>query len=126
VAYGKQKMDDVKSFANLLKANRFELHFGNTPWNIAMALKAAEILPNVDAIVLGTAYNEAGRILNYAADKGKIATCFAANVPGFFRQFCRIEEITEDLLATRNETSTSTKQMVVPPDGSGNGNGDQF
>lgn len=104
IAYSHQKSNEALSFINLLRNNQFECHFGNTSWAIAMALRAADILPNIDCLVLGTNDPEYGRILGYAKDKGKIAKCLACDIPPFFRQFSQCTEITNDLLLPKDVT----------------------
>lgn len=98
VAYSKQKSEDAPTFVSLLRGIGFETHFGNTPWNIAMALRAADIVPNVDCLVIGSHERETGRILSWAKEKGKLTCCFASGIPEFFNQFARCIEITEELL----------------------------
>jgi len=99
IAYSRQKPEDAQSFLSILKNNGFECHFGNTQWNVAMALRAADVVPNVDCLVLGSAYHETGRILSWAKEKGKITKCYAVDIPAFFRQFAECIEIGEDVLS---------------------------
>lgn len=98
VAYTRQNREDIIGFATMLRNEGWEVHFGNTSWAIAMALRAAEMMDNIDAFVLGTNFEEAGRILKFARDRGKLTRCFAAGVPGFFKQIAECTEIPENLL----------------------------
>lgn len=98
IAYSRQSPSSAQNFAHLLNCHGFETHFGQNPWSIAMALRAAQILPHVDAFVLGSAEPEMLRLLKYARELGKITRCFAVNIPEGFDQFCQCNEVPESLL----------------------------
>lgn len=98
VAYTRQKPKDMIGFATMLRNEGWELHCGNTSWAIAMALRAADMMPQVEAFVLGTNFDEAGRILQWAKTQGKHTKCFAANIPKFFKQVAECVEIPESIL----------------------------
>lgn len=102
VAYTRQKPKDMIGFATMLRNEGWELHCGNTSWAIAMALRAADMMPQVDSFVLGTNFDEAGRILQWMKDKGKGTKCFAANIPRFFKQVAECVEIPECILEPAN------------------------
>lgn len=118
VAYSRQRMDNVPGFISLLKGCGFELHFGNQHWTTAIALRAADIVPNVDCLILGTNNPDSGRILTWAKEKGKLTKCFASNIPPFFKQFAECIEIPPEILS---EAIKSTKQMELPADSSRDG-----
>lgn len=104
VAYTRQNREDIVNFATMLRNEGWEVHFGNTTWAIAMALRAAEMMPNIDSFVLGTNFEEAGRILKYARDQGKLTRSFACNIPGFFKQLGDCTEISEEILEAPKAT----------------------
>lgn len=97
-AYSKQKESECPAFLTMLRNNKFECHFGNTSWSIPMALRVADVINNIDALVLGSNIIDLGRILAWAKEHGKITKCFALNIPTFFKQFADCIEIDEGLL----------------------------
>lgn len=97
-AYSKQREEDCATFVTVLQSQRFECHFGNTPWGIPMALRIADIVANVDSVVLGSNVPELGRILAWAKERGKLTKCFAVGVPAFFSQFAECVEVGEEIL----------------------------
>lgn len=99
IAYGQQVSENTVSFVTMLRNEGWEVHFGNTSWAIAMALRAADIAPNLDCFVLGTNFDQAGRILEWMKGKGKLTKCFACDIPQFFRQIAECVEIQESLLS---------------------------
>lgn len=103
VAYGKQPIDKVRQFATMLQRNGFELHFGNTPHNVEMALKVAELVEGkyTDSIVLGTNYFEAGRLLKYAQSKGVYTTAFGFDLPQVFNQYAYCLEVSPEFMLDR-------------------------
>jgi hypothetical protein len=103
VAYGRQPEEKVRSFSTMLKKNGFEVNFGNTPHNIEMALKAADLIhtSKVDTLILGTNYFEAGRILRYARDHGINAISLGVDLPDFFKSFSTLVDIAEGFLIDR-------------------------
>lgn len=98
IAFSRQTVRQVGAFHSLLQTNGFETHFAQTHWNVSMALRAAEIVPSIDALVLGTANNEMGRVLEWARKQGKLTKCFAINIPKHFRQFAECMEVPEEAL----------------------------
>lgn len=98
IAYSRQTARQVGAFHSLLQTNGFETHFAQTLWNVSMALRAAEIVPSIDALVLGTASTEMGRVLEWARKQGKLTKCFAVNIPKHFRQFAECMEVPEEAL----------------------------
>ena len=103
VAYGRQPEEKVRSFSTMLKKNGFEVNFGNTPHNIEMALKAADLIhtSKVDTLILGTNYFEAGRILRYARDHGINAISLGVDLPDFFKSFATPVELEDGFLIDR-------------------------
>lgn len=103
VAYGRQPEEKVRSFSTMLKKNGFEVNFGNTPHNIEMALKAADLIhtSKVDTLILGTNYFEAGRILRYARDHGINAISLGVDLPDFFKSFSTLVDIADGFLIDR-------------------------
>ena len=111
VAYGRQGEDKAKSFITMLKKNGFEIHFNNTPHNIDMAIKAADIINNsqIECLVLGTNYFEVARIHKYARDKGINTMSLGTNLPDFFGTVSNVWEITEDLLQDKKVKEQTTE-----------------
>lgn len=103
VAYGRQPEEKVRSFSTMLKKNGFEVCFGNTPHNIEMALKAADLIhtSKVDTLILGTNYFEAGRILRYARDHGINAISLGVDLPDFFKSFSTLVDLADGFLIDR-------------------------
>jgi hypothetical protein len=112
VAYGRQPEEKVRSFSTMLKKNGFEVNFGNTPHNIEMALKAADLIhtSKVDTLILGTNYFEAGRILRYARDHGINAISLGIDLPDFFSGFATPVEIEEGFLIDRKPREGNDEQ----------------
>lgn len=105
IAYSRQEPKQVRPFLAMLQANGFECHFADTEWQIAMALRAADIVQNVDCFVLGSNNHETGRILHWAKEKGRLTKCFAVNIPPFFAQFAECVEVREDVLSAAVATA---------------------
>lgn len=111
IAYSRQKENRASQFTSLLKAKGFELHFGSPQLLVSMALRTADIINNVDCFVLGSNHQEAGRILEWVRDKGKVTKCFACRIPSNFAQYAELMEIDEGLL---NATCKAEQPMGVP------------
>lgn len=95
IAYGQQPEEHVPNFATMLRRNGFELNFSKTPHNIEMALKASDLInrAKVDAIILGTSYPEAGRILKYAKERGITTYAFGCGMLRFFQDLAAVWEL---------------------------------
>lgn len=118
IAYSRQAPGTAQNFAHLLSCHGFETHFGQNSWSIAIALRAAQILPNVDAFVLGSVEPEMVRLLKYARDLGKITKCFAINIPIAFAEVSECAEIPESVL---DDTTKKAKSVELPSSLSSNG-----
>jgi uncharacterized LabA/DUF88 family protein len=107
-AYGRQPEEKVRGFSTMLKKNGFDVFFGNTPHNIEMALKAADLIhtSKVDCLVLGTNYFEAGRISRYARDRGIHTIIAGVEMPEFFKSFATVWEFGENVLQERKKDAT--------------------
>jgi hypothetical protein len=119
IAYGRQKPEDVSGFVDLLRNLGFEVNFGNQQWTTAMALRVADITPNIDCLVLGANFHDAGRMLAWAKERGKLTKCFASDIPPFFKQYAECIEIPPEILS---EAVDTTKPMELPADSSRNTN----
>jgi len=108
IAYAKPESSD--GFVQLLHNLGFETHFWKGPYSVAMALRVADIVPNVDSLILGTNSSEATRIFQWAKSKGKITKCFAADIPPFFRQSAECIEIPPEIL---NAPATAAKPLEL-------------
>ncbi len=111
VAYSRQAPGAAQNFAHLLNCHGFETYFGQNSWSVAIALRAAQILPNVDAFVLGSAELEMARLFKYARDMGKITKCFAVNIPIQFETVCQCIEVPESVL---DDTAKKPKPVELP------------
>jgi uncharacterized protein YqgQ len=115
-AYGRQPEEKVRSFSTMLKKTGFEVYFGNTPHNIEMALKAADLIhtSKLDCLILGTNYFEAGRILRYARDHGIQTMSMGVDLPDFFKSFSQPWELDETLFQDRKprEDQGGTPQVA--------------
>jgi hypothetical protein len=120
IAYGKQSVDKVRQFATMLQRNGFELHFGNTPHNIEMAIRVAELIEDraLDHLILGTNYFEAGRILKHARSKGIYTTVFGFDLPAVFAQYAYMLEVGPELLQERPKNEAA-EPLDLPSDGFG-------
>lgn len=98
IIYSRQKVDVAQNFIAALRTQGFECHVGNTRWDIPMALRAADIMPNIDCFILGSNNQDAEKILSWAKERGRLVKCFAHNIPPFFKQMGDCIEISEDLL----------------------------
>lgn len=105
ICYSRQEPKQVRPFLTMLQAQGFECYFGNVEWQVAMALRAADIVQNVDCFVLGSNNHETGRILAWAKEKGRLTKCFAVNILPFFAQFADCVEIREDVLSAAVATA---------------------
>jgi uncharacterized LabA/DUF88 family protein len=108
-AYGRQPEEKVRGFSTMLKKNGFELFFGNTPHNIEMAIRAADLIhtSKVDCLVLGTNYFEAGRIARYARERGIHTIMAGVDLPEFFKSFAQTWEFDEALLQERKPNAST-------------------
>lgn len=114
VIYGRQPEDKVKPFASMLRKNGFEVHFGNTPHNIEMALTASEIIysANLECLILGTSYFEAGRILKFAKDRGVQAMSVGVGLPDFFQTLGSVWEVDETILTDRKQRNNNPESVI--------------
>lgn len=121
VAYSiiESKKQESPGFLALLKGNGFETHFGRTSWSIAMALRAADIVPNVDCLILGSSNPALGRILSWAKERGKLTKCVSANIPTFFNQFCECREVPREILTDAVATPTKSVELYSNSDSDG-------
>lgn len=103
IAFSRQKPAQARAFCTLLQETGFELFFGETQIYTAMALKVADVVPTIDSLVIGSNYEEAGRILHWAKNKGKLTKCYGVKLPPRFRQFSTCMEIEEDILDEARE-----------------------
>jgi uncharacterized LabA/DUF88 family protein len=115
IAFGKVNEDRVQPFATMMKRIGFELVFGNSPHNIEMALRVAEIVNNraADCIVLGTNYYEAARILKYARQKGVHTIAFGFELPSVFESYADLMQLNETHL---RPAATKAQADVKPTD----------
>jgi len=116
VAYGRQPEEKVRSFSTMLKKNGFEVFFGNTPHNIEMALKVADLIhtSKIECLILGTNYFEAGRILRYARDHGVQTLSMGVDLPDFFKGFSSLWELEESLFQDRKPREDGNSAIEAP------------
>jgi hypothetical protein len=105
----------AQKFINFLRYSGFEVHSGPHNWNTAMALKAAEVLPSVDALCLVTNHIEHGRILHYAKTQGKFTFAVGKNFPPQFKNEAKLIDIPIDLTMVKNGTE---QQLELPSESS--------
>lgn len=120
IAYGKQPVEKCRQFATMLQRSGFELHFGNTPHQIAMSLRIADLIKDraLDTLILGTNYFEAGRILKYARSKGIYTMAIGFDLPPIFEQYAYLLEIQPHLLQEKS-SNEATETLDVYPDSIG-------
>lgn len=116
IAYGRQPEEKVRAFATMLRRQGFELSFGNTPHNIEMALKVAEMVERraFDHLILGTNYFEAGRMLKYVRERGIKATAVGFELPQIFSQYAECLEIDDTMLQERPSNDVSSEGSGQP------------
>ncbi len=118
IAYSNQSPEQGAGFVETLLAHGFEIYYEPRDWSIAMALRLAEILPNIESFVLGSAEFEEGRMLKFAKEHGKITRCFATNIPMMFRPYAECIEIGKELLG---DAPNTTKPMDMHTNIAGDG-----
>lgn len=116
VAFVMQHPAESEGFNNYLRQNRFEVHCANVAWNVEIALKAASILPTVDALVMASSYNEHGRILRYAKEMGKFTFAAGTAFPENFRNVAELFYIDASMTKPRSENG---KQLELSPESRG-------
>lgn len=121
IAYSRQSAQAAQSFTHMLNCNGFETHFGTGPWQVAMALRASEILDSVDCLIIGSNNQELHPVLAFARKAGKITKCFACDVQPATRKFAEVIEIPEALLRVKNELDQKAGAVAVPSDERSNG-----
>jgi hypothetical protein len=98
IGYSPQKPDLAMGFIQLLRAIGFDIYFGKELFGVDMALKAADIVPNIDCLILGSNAAGAATILSWAKNKGKITKCFASLIPSNFKEVGTCIEIPESMV----------------------------
>lgn len=111
IAFSPQQPDKAQGFITLLKSHGFEIYYGKQNYALDMGLRCADIVPNIDSLVIGSNTKETATILSWAKEKGKITKCFACNIPPFFKEFATCIEIPENLL---NAANPIPKQVELP------------
>lgn len=117
IAYGRQPEEKVRAFATMLRRHGFELSFGNTPHNIEMALKVAEMMERnaFDHLILASNYFEAGRILKFAKEHGKKTTAIGFELPLVFENYAECIEIDDTLVQERPTGELPPESLVQSP-----------
>jgi len=122
VAYSRQNPTKVGPFLQLLRNNAWECHFGNQSWYMRMGLRAAEILPKVDILAIGSVTPESLDLCRYIREQGKLVWVFSAIIPPEFREVARCFEIPKELIRFReNDTRRKAKPVELPANIVGNG-----
>lgn len=121
IVYSRQSADAAQSFTHMLNCNGFETHFGTGPWPVAMALRASEIISQVDCLVIGSNNQELHPILQFARKAGKVTKCFACEIQPATRKFAEVIEIPENLLKDADESSRKAKSVPVSSNVSSDG-----
>jgi hypothetical protein len=99
IAYNRQPANSCAAFMGMLEQNGFECVFGCQQAAVAIALKVADMVSHVDSLVIGSNFDEMGRVFRWAKDKGKITKCFAVNIPSAFKYVAECVEVHEGLLS---------------------------
>jgi hypothetical protein len=118
IAYSRQKLEDAPAFVEILRSLGFEIHFGSQHWGTAMVLRAVDITPYVDCVVLGTNFQDAFRVFKWVRDHGKLTKCFATNIPAMFKEIAECVEIPSEILS---DPPPATKPMELLTNSSGDG-----
>lgn len=118
IVFSHQTRGSCQRFVNLLEANGFECHFDLDAWTVPAALRTAEIMHEVDTVILGSTGHEVGRILYWAKQHGKRVICFGVDIPDYMVKFAECHEITEDFLSA---ATPPAEPMDVPANVPSNG-----
>lgn len=86
IAYSRQKPEKVKGFYDLLVNKQWEVHFGPQSWNLQMALRAVEILPKIDVLILAGVVPDSFHMLTHARSAGTPCKIVDYHIPQEFRQ----------------------------------------
>lgn len=122
IVYSRQSANSAQSFTHMLHCNGFETHFGTGPWPVDMALRAAEVLPSVDSLVIGSNSKDLHPIFKFARKEGKLTKCFAVEIPVDTRRYAETLEVPPSILATvPDEASNKTGKVAVPDNGNCDG-----
>lgn len=122
IVYSRQSPNSAQSFTHMLHCHGFETHFGTGPWAVEMALRASEILPSVEWLVLGSNSKELHPIFRFARKEGKRTKCFAVDIPQDARRVAEAVEIPTSILVTvPDEPVDKAKPVAVSNHGHGNG-----
>lgn len=124
LAYGKQAPERAQPFITFMRTHGFEVNIGNCFWNTEIGVKAASILPNVEALVLCSGYYEHGAVLTYARAQGKLTYVMCPDIPKFFKNHADILPFPANTLKDRRHEPTETaKSVELSPRSSGDGFG---
>ena len=100
IAFGRQSEDKVATFAKLLRNLRFDVRFGGSPYNIEMALEAAQLIERgaVERLVIGSSYFETIHIHEYAHRRGIETAVMGFSIPEAFSRFSDVIELDETVM----------------------------
>lgn len=102
-AFGKYEADKCYKFNTLLRETGFEVQFDRKYYDTALALKAATVIPHVDAIVVASCWYDHFGVLEYAKKLGKLPYLVGVDNPRFAGQFSAMLEIDNTLLRKKDE-----------------------
>ena len=119
VVYTKQPEHEIRAFAAALREHQWEVHCGGGSWSVAIALRAANMAPQIDHFILGTNFTEGFRVLQWMKNQGKSTTCCAIDIPLTFKAYADCIEIHEDLLENHKTTKSMDVSTNVAGDPSG-------
>jgi hypothetical protein len=108
VAYSRQSANSAQSFTHMLNCHGFETHFGTGPWLVPMTLRAAEIIPEVNCLIIGSNDEQFCPVFAYARKAGRKTKCFAVTIPAGMKKHAECIEVPESLMAN-NATPSKTK-----------------
>lgn len=117
VAFGQQR---APQFEALLTNLGFECYFDNCDWAVQIALTAADMLANIDCLVVGSNHPELAQIYRWARKHGKIVKVYACRIPHSLRPCAELMEINWSQL---DAAPAVTKPMELPSNKSGDGVG---
>ncbi len=121
IAYSRQSPNSAQSFTHMLNCNGFETHFGTGPWIVPMAIRATEVIHDVDCLILGSNDEQLCPLLAHARKTGKKTKCFAVTIPAGIKKHAECIEVPESLMAVVNEARPKAKPLELPHNGSGDG-----
>lgn len=109
-AFGKYEPDKCHKFNTLLRETGFQVYFERRHYDAELALKAANCLPHIDAVVLASCWYAHFPVLEYAKDNGKLTYLVGVDNPRFVHYYCTPIEIDNTILRKKEDAVAPTSE----------------